>query len=486
MKKSTEGRLQLQIFMSIVGAIGVTIFLLWVTCSFFINIFYTSRKKASMEDAYFAIEESCREGYFYTGQYDRQLERLTNNMGLTVLVARPSGDVVFCSTRDVQNEIMRMYASIMGPDADNAVILEENENYMIKRELDSRLNESYLVLWGTLSDGNLIVIRCALESIYVATGIMSRFLIYIALIAVVFGALIAGIISKRITKPVIELKQLSKRMSNLDFMAKYTVRKHPNEIDDLGETFNVMSDKLEATITELKDDIAKLEAEEKTRKDFVTDVSHELKTPISLIQGYAEGLSEGVMDDEDSRNFYLDVIKDEADRMNRLVRQLLDLSRLESSMIESEISEFNLTELIAGIVENNRLAIEQAGATIEIPNEKHIVNSDEFLLEQVVVNYISNAIHHVGGDKKIRISVFEEDAYVKVTVFNSGDNIPQDDISHLWDKFYKVDKARTREYGGTGIGLSIVKATIEKLGGEYGVSNLSDGVEFYFSIPVKC
>lgn len=483
MKKNTEGRLQLQIFMSIVGAIGVTVLLFWLACSFFINIFYTSQKKVSMEEAYWAINESCEEGYLYSGEYDRQLERMTNNMGVTVLVAQPNGDVVFSSTRDVRNEINRMYSSIMGPDADSAVILVENEQYMIKRELDSRLNESYMVLWGTLSDGNLVVIRCALESIYASTRIMSRFLIYISIISTIFGAIIAVLFARRITKPIIELKQLSKRMSDLDFNAKYASRKHPNEIDELGETFNVMSNKLEATISELKDDIAKLEAEEKSRKDFVTDVSHELKTPISLIQGYAEGLSEGVMEDEESRNFYLDVIKDEANHMNRLVRQLLDLSHLESSVVESDISEFNLTELISGIIENNKLAIEQAEATVEMPTAPCIINSDEFLIEQVLMNYVSNAIHHVDGERKINIRIIDEEKFTRVTVFNTGNSIPTEDVDHLWDKFYKVDKARTREYGGSGIGLSIVKATMEKLKGRYGVSNHLDGVEFYISIP---
>ena len=228
------------------------------------------------------------------------------------------------------------------------------------------------------------------------------------------------------------------------------------------------------------------EKRENMRGEFLGNVSHELKTPIALIQGYAEGLKEGVNDDPESREFYCDVIMDEASKMNQMVKNLLTLNQLEFGDEDIVFDRFNLTALVRGVLQSMEIMADQAGAKILLHTEEDIYAwADEFKVEQVVKNYVSNACHHVSGDMVIEVKMVQKDGKVRVSVFNTGTPIPEADIAHIWDKFYKVDKAHTREYGGNGIGLSIVKAIMKSFHQEYGVKNYDNGVEFWFELDVQ-
>ena len=293
------------------------------------------------------------------------------------------------------------------------------------------------------------------------------------------------------TKSIYRLSDLSEKMSGLDFDVKYEAEKRdPEEIRVLGNSMNLLADRLKEAIGELKSANNQLtkDIEEKTkidemRKEFIANVSHELKTPIALIQGYAEGLQEGMGEEKESRDYYCDVIVDEADKMNKMVKQLLTLSSLESGNDKPVMDRFDLTELIRGVVNASKILLEQNQIQVEFDDQSPVyVWADEFKIEQVVTNYLSNAIHHIGGEKKIVIRMLRESGIVRVSVFNSGAPIPEEAIPNLWTKFYKVDKARTRAYGGTGIGLSIVKAIMDAHHQQYGVKNWENGVEFWFTL----
>ena len=281
-------------------------------------------------------------------------------------------------------------------------------------------------------------------------------------------------------------------MSDLDFDARYQSRAG-NEIDVLGDNFNKMSRKLESTISELKSANNKLQKDiedkikiDEMRKEFLDNVSHELKTPIALIQGYAEGLNENISDDPESREFYCEVIMDEASKMNKLVKNLLTLNQLESGKDAPVMERFDIVSLIRGVLGSMHIMIEQKAATVIFEETVPVyVWADEFKIEEVVTNYTSNALNHLDGERKVEIKVLQEEDCVKVTVFNTGTPIPEEDIPNLWNKFYKVDKARTREYGGSGIGLSIVKAIIESMNQKYGVCNYDNGVEFWFTLDCR-
>ena len=250
---------------------------------------------------------------------------------------------------------------------------------------------------------------------------------------------------------------------------------------------------MEETITELKrannqlqKDIEQKEKIEDMRNEFLGNVSHELKTPIALIQGYAEGLRDGITEDPESMEFYCDVIIDEANKMNQMVKNLLTLNQLEFGDEDLEITRFNLVGLIRGVLASCEILLQQAEAEVDCVTEEEVyVWADEFKTEQVFRNYLTNAIHHVDNEKRIEIRIIPQGDTVRVTVFNSGKPIPEEDIAKLWDKFYKVDKAHTREYGGNGIGLSIVKAIMESFHQQYGVKNYDNGVEFWFELDSK-
>ena len=365
--------------------------------------------------------------------------------------------------------------------------LDSTDVYQINQSWDPWNQSYYVDMWGSLDDGSQFLLRSPVESMRESASISNRFLLYIGSVLIVVSILLIWYFSKRITDPIRELARLSDRMADLDFDAKYTSG-GSNEIGELGENFNRMSEKLESTISELKKannslqkDIEQKDKLEKMRNEFLGNVSHELKTPIALIQGYAEGLKEGVNEDAESREFYCDVIMDEASKMNQMVKNLLTFGD-EDIVFE----RFNLTALVKGVLQSMEIMADQAGAKIMLHTEEDIYAwADEFKVEQVVRNYVSNACHHVSGDMVIEVKMVQKDGKVRVSVFNTGNPIPEADAPHIWDKFYKVDKAHTREYGGNGIGLSIVKAIMKSFNQEYGVKNYDNGVEFWFELDVQ-
>ena len=404
------------------------------------------------------------------------------------------GNIFVVSVNDNQVILMEFMNILFGDDRNQTEILQRSDNYVIQKQTDTRLSSEYMVLYGTLSNGNLILMRTAVESIRESAKISNQFLVYVGVLAIAISAIVTVFVSKRITTPISELTDISKRMTELDFDAKYVSKGHrKNEIDELGEHFNRLSCALESTISELKSannelkqDIEKKTEIDEMRKEFLSNVSHELKTPLALIQGYAEGLQECINDDAQSRDFYCEVIMDEADKMNQMVKKLLTLNQLEFGNEVVPMERFNLTELIHGIINSSSILLEQNDISVTFDESGPMdAWGDEFKVEEVVTNYLSNAIHHAEFDKKIRIWYTRKDSVVRVSVFNTGKQIPEEDLDNVWIKFYKVDKARTREYGGSGIGLSIVKAIMESFHRECGVLNHEDGVEFWFELDTE-
>ena len=338
----------------------------------------------------------------------------------------------------------------------------------------------------------VVFLRFNLKSIEESSAIANKFLAYIGIIVIVLGTLAMFITSKIFTKPILELSRIAKKMTDLNFEVKYKV-KSKDEISLLGESINTLSDKLETTITELKQannelqtDIQNKNEIDEMRKEFLSNVSHELKTPISLIQGYAEGLKENINDDDESRDFYCEVIIDEANKMNQMVKKLLSLNELEFGNNQVNYERFDLVSLIRSVLSATDILFKQKEVTLYFEQKEPLyVWADEYLIEQVLTNYISNALHHSGGQKIIEIKIIPRDNNVRIAVFNTGENIPEEDLDKIWIKFYKVDKARTREYGGNGIGLSIVKAIMNSHNRECGVINRAVGVEFWFELDMK-
>ena len=288
-------------------------------------------------------------------------------------------------------------------------------------------------------------------------------------------------------------------MSKLDFSKKYKEADEDDEINELGTSINLMSEKLEGTIKQLRNTNIELERdiEEKAkvdemRKQFISDVSHELKTPIALIQGYAEGLVENINSDEESREYYAEVILDEANKMDILVKKLLELMKLENGNREFDNSCFDICELIDEVIKKSKVMLDDKKIENIIFERKEpvMVYADRFYIEQVITNYCTNAIKNtkeINGEKYIKIDVIrnEEKNVAKIKVFNTGENISEENLQRIWRRFYKVDESRNRDDGGTGIGLALVKAIMNNYNQKYGVQNKENGVEFYFEIGLE-
>ncbi len=372
-------------------------------------------------------------------------------------------------------------------------IIVKNDNYTIQKSYDSRLGADFYELWGTIGDGDFIIMRTAVQSIKDNVDISNKLITYIGIFILIVGVIASVILSKIFTEPILKLSEIAKRMADMDFDARYEGH-DKSEIGVLGNSMNYMSDKLEENISQLKAanrelqrDIERKEEIDEMRTEFLSNVSHELKTPIALIQGYAEGLKEGITDDPESMDYYCSVIIDEASKMNVMVRKLLTLNQIEFGNEELVMERFNIVELISSCVSANELRASQQGIKLEFNHEKDVMDvwSDEYKVEEVVTNYLTNAINHCDYDKIVKVDAVYNGDNVRVYVYNTGKPIPDEDIDKIWTKFYKVDKARTREYGGNGIGLSIVKAIMDSYGKECGVENIDGGVRFWFDLDAK-
>lgn len=434
------------------------------------------------------------------------LERLSNNKNMSLYVfdiyynlqniflkvSYPPERAMTLSQQEILSErVKEYYADDTTPKNDKSV-LKQSKQYSIYKVFDRRIKSQYIELFGRLDNGSTIYIRSNLESMAESVEVANKFLAFVGLFAAIVGSIIMYFISRSFVDPILELSDIAKKMSDLDFDVKY-IGKTEDEIGILGNSVNTLSEKLEATISELKtannelqtDIQNKIEIDE-MRKEFLSNVSHELKTPIALIQGYAEGLKENVNDDEDSRDFYCEVIMDEATKMNKMVKKLLSLNQIEFGNNQVNFERFDIVAVLKSVLSSTEILFQQKNVHLIFEQFEPIyVWADEYMIEEVITNYISNALNHVDYENEIRVSLEKKDNVVRVSVYNTGKPIPEDEINNVWIKFYKVDKARTREYGGSGIGLSIVKAIMTSHNRECGAINRENGVEFWFELDCK-
>ena len=448
-------------------------------------------KKLS-EDGQTIIGESEDNGSVVNERVSNIILDYSNKHNITIaLVDSMTNKAIYSSQREGDMFLDRIQEGFIGnKNIKKKDILYKSDNYTIILH-NTPQNSSFIEGFGYCSDNQTIVIMSTpVAGLKESVNISNKFLIYVAVIGFIITVIITFLITKMITSPILQLAEISNKMGKLDFTARYE-GKRSDEIQTLGQNMNYMSDRLKKAISKLqeanevlKEDIKRKEAIDEMRKDFIANVSHELKTPIALIQGYAEGLNEGLCEDEESRKYYTEVIMDESEKMNKMVKQLLTLSSLESGNSILHKENFNMTSLTEGVLSSISILIGEKNVKVDFDTSKDIfLYADEFKIEEVVTNYISNAIHHVNDNGTIKIDVSEDEKNVYFSVYNTGNQIPEKDLSNVWEKFFKVDKAHSRSYGGSGIGLSIVKAIVEADGGAVKVVNKSDGVEFGFRIP---
>ncbi len=473
----------------------IIIFLILVNNLVFGQFFLYSKTK-SLKSVYEKIND------FYNNSQsidlESQLEKIAINNNFDILIKNDQNINIYTSNKDFFSTLGQMNEMAKRIYTNTSKIIEENDRYTIMRMQDTKNGITYILLSAVLDNGYLLYIRIPITVIEESVKISNHFLYLMAGLTILISAVIVSYVSRKFGDPISELNDIAKKMSNLDFSKKYRITDADDEINNLGKSINAMSDKLEKTIKQLRETNIELEKdiEEKSkidemRKSFISDVSHELKTPIALIQGYSEGLVENVNSDEESKKFYAEVILDETNKMDRLVKQLLELMKLEYGKREFQDKKFNIVELEKEVVRKSQVMLNEKQVKIQIENVDEInVFADDFYIEQVISNYLTNAIKNVqeiNGEKYIKITneVNLDSNKVMIKVFNTGNCIDEENITRIWNRFYKIDEARNREEGGTGIGLSFVKAIMSNYGNMYGVVNKENGVEFYIELDMK-
>ncbi len=461
--------------------------------SLFFEKFYVSKKETGLKSGI----ERFKLSYDKTKDNEKVMELIkdfeeSNNAKIAILdnygnlkfIVKSSNEKADNARIRIINEVIRSWT--MSSDIMESM---KKQDKTITRITSKKSNEVRTIVTATSDNrkGDIIFAISSLQPVNEASLVIKEFYFYFYIVAVILIFILSFIYSNMISKPLLKLNETASKMAALDFSQKCH-EKREDEIGNLSNTLNFLSENLDEALTSLKGaniklekDIEKERALEKMRKEFVAAVSHELKTPISLIEGYAEGIKDGIFEGDDM-DYYVDVIIDESKRMGNLVYDMLDLSQLESGNFKLVKEEFCVDKLIECTVKRFFTLIEEKNIDFKMSLLEDIkIYADWRRMEQVLTNFITNAIRHTGKQGHIKIAMEKlEDNKALIYVENSGKQIAEEEMNKIWDKFYKIDKSGNRKLGGTGVGLAIVKNILMLHGYECGVENVSEGVRFYF------
>ncbi len=369
----------------------------------------------------------------------------------------------------------------------NLLLNKKNANYNSLQEIDYEQNDiKYKIIIKPIKDKSgevtYIFSMASLQPVDEAVQMIKEYYVYIVLLVLVLIFLSSFYYSKKIAKPLLQINKTTKRIANLDFSERVSVETR-DEIGDLSQNINLLSNTLHSHIEQLQRDIEKEKKLENTRKEFISGVSHELKTPLSIMKSCISILKDGVADHK--REYYFKAMEKEVDKMDMMIVDMLELAKFESGTYKMQMDVFYVDIAIQHICEQLSLEIIKKQLHVHTHLSAIEVIANHRLMEQVITNFITNAIRYTPEKEDIIVSTIDEPSRIKVCVENKGAHIEEDQLDKIWDRFYRVDTARQRSQGGTGLGLAISKNILELHGAEYGVYNTVDGVLFYFYLQKK-
>ncbi len=419
--------------------IALILFMTWALNTFGLISYYTSERSGSMGRMFSELDNALTAGE----DPSELVTQFSDKYNMSIMLYDSyKNKIIASSQRDGEYLFKRLWDRLFSDEEETqklTVIKDTNQYSIVVSQDESGKRSGYIELFGYCSDNKTMVLMSSpIEALKVAATISNKFLFLTGIIAMSSGCL----------------------------------------------CIFAMADRIDNRFSQLERDLKIRIEQEKIQQDFIANVSHELKTPIAIIQGYAEGLSDGLCNDDESRKEYADVIVDEAEKMNALVRQLLTISSLESGNMKLDIVSMDLMTLVRDVVTASRILAQQkqAKVVLDTPDEV-MVQGDSERLESVFTNLFTNACHHVNESGTITVKICDAPKNrIRLSVINTGSCIPKEDLERVFDRFYKVDKSHSRSYGGTGIGLSIVKAVMKAHDMPYGVSNTADGVEFWIEL----
>ncbi len=353
---------------------------------------------------------------------------------------------------------------------------------------------NYAVLIRSLAAGSngggYLFVMTSLQPVGEAVGVLKQYFVYLAPIIVVLVVILSLIYSRIVSRPLVMLNRSAARLARLDFTEQPEIHSK-DEFGEMSRSLITLSHNLDTTLTELthanvklQEDVAEKQRSEQLRKELIANISHELKTPLGIVKGFAEGLQDGVASEK--RDRYLALIVNETDRMNALIMDLLELSKFEAKAIRLQPRSLSLTTLIQKVADSFAQQLESKHLQFKIDTvevEELFVKADLRRMEQVVLNLFSNAIRHAVENSVITIGIKRNSPGEITTVIeNIGSPIAEEDLNRIWDQFYRVERSRDRKSGGTGLGLAIVKHILELHDSKFGVVNTNQGVAFSFTL----
>ena len=438
---------------------------------FFLEKYYVFSSKA----LFTAAEKKIRSVPSGRDNIQPLIEEIDRFDGISVIIADDHDAILLSSfDRRMENPHLPKGTSDLIRQAGDK--LQKKAVYTIDDEIGKKPRLTYIFMDVP---GRYIILTKPLNAIRESAHIAGRFFLFAGLIMLAAGSFFMFRFSAAVTKPVIEMSEIARDISDLNFGRKVSVQSS-NEIGLLAGSINTLSDKLKKSIDGLKKDI-------EFQKTLSRNVSHELKTPIGIIKGYAEGLLYGVADSPDMRRKYIEVIAGECDRMDGLVRDMLMLSRLSAqNYVLDAVVDSPVDRLFKDIRERFSHELSEKGITLSIEeNCTRTIRGNYDLVFLAVSNLVSNAIKYNDENRYIRLASAETAGGTSISVFNTCSGIPENEMPKIFDEFYMIDKARSRERGGHGLGLSIVKSIAALHKGSITVENRKGGVEFCFTLPAE-
>lgn len=349
------------------------------------------------------------------------------------------------------------------------VKIKQSQEEIYFEKILNPLNNSTSLLYGIKKNNGYVFLFTSLEDIGTTTSLIKNQLIYLTLLTIVLSIIIALFLSKRIAKPISNMTKMATKLADGNYNLVFEST-GINELDELANSLNYLEQEVSKTDT--------------YRRDLMANVSHDLKTPLTMIKAYAEMIKDITLNDKEKTVKNLDVIIEETERLNILVNDILELSKLQNNQETLFIEEFDIVELIKDILRRYEIIKETENYNIILESPgKIIVKADKKRISQVIYNLINNAVNYTGDDLKVTIRLTEEVKDCLVEIIDTGKGISSEDLQNIWNRYYKQEKNHKRNVIGTGLGLSIVKNILEQHGFEYGVNSMKNkGTTFYFKI----
>ncbi len=452
-----------------------------------------------MEDIYVAVVKDrlidtayeVAEIDFESENYEVELGNIKTNANMYFEIYQPRDTLMYTTNANTGVHYpsdSHTESQVLRPRIMKILSREENEDgsyFEIRQEYYA--TSKYIVYGDFFADDKAVEIYYSYDSIQENSKIAGDVFFWLSLVIMVMIIILSIRIGFMVFSPLRNMIDTTKRMANMDFSVKCP-RYKVGDLNELSASINTLGSSLSSALGKLESENKKLETDilyerrqDKARSTFISNVSHELKTPISIIKGYAEGMKMGIGGDNPDE--ICDIIIDEADKMNNLIVRLMEYMKLSSGAYKLYSSVFNLSEMVNEWAENHisNMRKKDIDFICDI-DPAFCCYSDVLMMENIFLNYLSNAISHIDFDKVIRVTAEDVGRSYRVRIFNSGKPIPGTDIENIWQSFYRADKAHSREEGRFGLGLSFV-ATIQEMTNEkYGVENKVNGVEFWFDI----